>query len=133
MAEGSRLSDKEINGFLDGIDRNNNGYIKLEEVQVKLNETHGEIAPEPKPHHLYHEGRVEAARHKFVRVMMETEQNRMPQKDFGQIIRTGKVPSLNPEKKAGDNPKAYMKSMPWGRKFHNNPNWLTFHTVPVLI
>jgi dual oxidase len=55
MAEDQYLTEKEIDDFLNDLDKNNNGYIDYVEVERKLDEVHKEIAPEPKPHHFHHE------------------------------------------------------------------------------
>ena len=117
MAEVEYLSEEEINEFLDDLDKNKNGFIEYDEVEHKLDEVHKEIAPDPKPHHLHHEDREDAQRHEFLRSVMGTDQNRIPRDDFARIVRKWKVPSMNPDKKAEEDHKAYMKSMPWGRRF----------------
>lgn len=65
MAPDQYLSDKEIDKFLDDLDKNNNGYIEYDEVEHKLDEIHKEIAPDPKPHHLHLKDREVTERHQF--------------------------------------------------------------------
>jgi dual oxidase len=55
MAQDQYLSEKEIDEFLDDLDKNNNGCIEYNEVEHKLDEVHKEITPHPKPHQLHRE------------------------------------------------------------------------------
>jgi dual oxidase len=117
MAQEQYLSEKEIDEFLNHLDNNNNGYIEYHEVGHTLDEVHKEIAPDPKPHHLYHEDREDAERHRFLRSVMGTDKNRIPRKDFADIVRGWKIPSMDPDQKAEEDHKEYMRSMSWGRRF----------------
>jgi dual oxidase len=47
--------EKEIDEFLDDLDKNNSGYIEYNEVEHKLDEVHKKIAPHPKTHQLHRE------------------------------------------------------------------------------
>lgn len=51
------LTDDEINAFFEDLDRDNNGYVVLDELEAKLHEVHKELAPEPKKHHILHPSR----------------------------------------------------------------------------
>ena len=53
MADEHYLSEKEIEAFLDDLDRNKDGIIDFGEVDRKLVEVHAEIAPEARRHNLH--------------------------------------------------------------------------------
>ncbi|CZR53129.1 uncharacterized protein PAC_03007 [Phialocephala subalpina] len=74
--------------------------IEYDEVENMLDDVHKEIAPDPKPHHLHHEDREDAARHQFLRSVMGTDKNRIARQDFANIVRGWKAPSMDPDKKA---------------------------------
>lgn len=116
MADGQYLSDKEVNEFLDDLDKNNNGHIEYSEVEWKLDEVHREIAPEAKPHNLHHGDREESERHAFLRSVMGNHKNRIPRDEFANIVRGWKIPSREIDKKAEQDHDEYMKSMPLGRR-----------------
>lgn len=116
MTEGQFLTRQEIDTFLDEIDRNNNGSIEYDEVEKKLDEVHNEIAPTAKPHNLYHAEREDEQRHKFLRAVMGTDKNRISRKEFAEIVKTWKVPSMSPDWKADEDGNTYMKQMPLGSR-----------------
>lgn len=116
MSEDQFLSEKEIEEFLNDLDKNNNGYIEYDGVEHMLDDVHKEIAPDPKPHHLHHEDREDIARHQFLRSVMGNNKNRIPRQDFANIVRGWKAPSMEPDKKAEEGREQYMKSMSWGRR-----------------
>ncbi len=111
MADGQYLSEKEIDEFLNDLDKN---YIEYDEVKHNLDEFHKEIASDPKPHHLRHEGREDEQRHQFLCSVMSTDKNCIPRADFSDIVRRWKIPSMNSGKKVEEDHGAYMESMPWG-------------------
>ena len=117
MAQDQYLSEKEIDEFLNDLDRNKNGFIEYDEVKHKLDEVHKEVAPHPKPHHLHHQDRDDAQRHEFLRSVIGTDRNRTPREDFAGIVRGWKVPSTDPDQKVEEDHKQNMKSMSWGRRF----------------
>lgn len=75
VSEGPFLSEKGIEEFLNDLDKNNNGYIENDEVQHIRHDVHKAIAPNPKPHHLHHEDREDAARHQFLKKFLGTNKN----------------------------------------------------------
>jgi dual oxidase len=116
MAQDQYLSEKEIDEFLNDLDKNSNGYIEYDEVEHKLDEVHKEIAPDPKPHHLHHEDREDAQRRQFLRNAIGADKNRIHREDFASIVRGWKVPFMDPDKKAEEDHKSYMRSLSWGRR-----------------
>lgn len=117
MAESQYLSDKEIEEFLNDLDKNNDGYFEYSEVEHKLDQLHKEIASDPKPLHLHHEDREDVQRHQFLRSVIGTDRNRISRVEFAQTIKGWKVPSRDPEERAEEDHKEYMMSMAWGRRF----------------
>ncbi|KAK0102425.1 hypothetical protein ONS95_006045 [Cadophora gregata] len=119
MAEDNFLSEKEITAFINDLDKNNNGHIEYDEVEFKLDQVHKELAPEAKPHNLHYKEKDEAQmhrRHAFLRSVIGTDKNQIGRDDFANIVRGWKVPSMEPDKKAEDEHKEFMKEMGIGRK-----------------
>jgi len=117
MADCQYLTEKEIEQFLDDLDKNNNGFIEYHEVEHKLDEVHKEIAPEAKPHHIHYQDEDEAdQRHTFLRSVMGTDRNRIPRDEFAGIVKGWKIPSMDLDKKVEEDHKEYMRSMGWGRR-----------------
>jgi hypothetical protein len=79
MAEGQYWLERETDEILNELDKNNNEY---EQVQQKLDQVHQDIAPDPKPHHLYDENHGDAHRHTFLRGTMSTDKNRFSRMDY---------------------------------------------------
>lgn len=117
MGELQCLSNKEIEEFLDDIDRNSDDYIEFDELEHKLDEVHEELVPTPKPHNLNHENRDDEERHAFFRSIIKTDKNRIPRAEFAEIVRGWKIPSLKQEKEDEDKAKHYVNGIPWGRRF----------------
>jgi len=119
MAEDHFLSEKEITAFINDLDKNNNGHIEYDEVEFKLDQVHKEIAPQAKPHNLHYKDESDAQkqrRHAFLRSVIGTDKNQIGRDDFANIVRGWKVPSMEPDKKAEDEHKEFMKEMGIGRK-----------------
>ncbi|KAL8894312.1 MAG: hypothetical protein Q9192_004432, partial [Flavoplaca navasiana] len=76
------LSDEEIQEFVKSIDYNNDGYIAYKEVERKLDDVANEIDPVPKKHHLHHHERKASDRHDFLRSVLGTDKDRIPNDDF---------------------------------------------------
>jgi dual oxidase len=113
------LSDGEIDKFLGELDRNANGCIAYSEIEQKLDEVHEELAPNPQPHNLNYKDRDDEERHVFLRSLMgsyEKEQE-IPTKDFKEIVKSWKIPSLEKDRKDEKDEKDYVKKMPIGRRF----------------
>ncbi|KAJ9645958.1 hypothetical protein H2199_003001 [Coniosporium tulheliwenetii] len=119
MADVKHLTDKEVEAFLNDLDKNKDGVIDYAEVEHKLDEVHKEIAPTPKPHHLHYEGKEDEQRHQFLRSIIGTDKNRIPRSEFAKTVKTWNVPSLEQERKEEQDQKEYMRSMPLHRRFHS--------------
>lgn len=116
MTDEHFLSEKEITEFINDLDKNNNDLIEYDEVEFNLDQVHKEIAPEAKPHNLHYKDRDDKQRHAFLRSMIGTDKNQISRDDFANIARGWKVPSMEPDKKAEDEHKEFMKEMGIGRK-----------------
>ncbi|KAF2835393.1 hypothetical protein M501DRAFT_1060909 [Patellaria atrata CBS 101060] len=110
------LTDREINEFLDELDRDKNGYVDYWEVEKKLDEVHQEIAPKAKKHNLHHESRTEQ-RHRFLRGVLGTNEDRIPREEFVKSVRNWKIPSMEQEKKDAKEQDAYLKRMTIVQRF----------------
>jgi dual oxidase len=98
--------------FSKDLDNNENGYIEYGELERK------QLAPDPKSH-LHHSEREDdqsTRRHQYLRSMLGTDSNRTSRADFAQTIRGWRVPSMNPEKKAEEDHKEYMKKLSLDRR-----------------
>ncbi|KAL9120740.1 MAG: hypothetical protein Q9187_002702, partial [Circinaria calcarea] len=111
MSDVQYLSDREVEEFLDDVDKNKDGNIEYSEIEHKLDEVHKEIAPEAKPHHLHHESLGDEARHAFLRSMIGSNENRIPRHEFVTVVRGWRIPSLEQDKKEEQNEKNYLKSL----------------------
>lgn len=76
------LDDEEIAAFAGDLDKNRDGYIHYSEVEHRLDLVHAEIAPHPQPHHLHHDCKDDEARHRFLRGMMGSDQQRISRGEF---------------------------------------------------
>ena len=94
------LTDKEIEAFLDDLDRNKDGQIDFSEVDKKLIEVHAEIAPTARQHNLHYAGTGEdnAARTAFLRSMLGTDQDKIPRDEFAKTVRTWNIPTMERQK-----------------------------------
>lgn len=119
MADVQYLSDREIEEFLNDLDRNQNGFIEYSEVEGKLDEVHKEIAPEAKPHHLHHESMKDDARHVFLRSMIGSDENQIPRREFANTVRSWRIPSLEQNKKEEQDERDYLKSLSVWRRFRS--------------
>ncbi|EON64592.1 hypothetical protein W97_03825 [Coniosporium apollinis CBS 100218] len=129
MTDIKHLTDKEVEAFLDDLDKNKDGVIDYAEVENKLDEVHREIAPTPKPHHLHYEGKEDEQRHQFLRSIIGTDKSRIPRPEFARTVKTWDIPSLEQEKKQEQDQKEYMRSMPLHRRFRSywavhGPEWM---------
>jgi dual oxidase len=109
--DGPYLNDEEIDEFLQDLDENSNGEIEYSEIEFKLDEVHSEIAPKAQPHNLHHKDRDSESRHEFLRGLMGSDKDKIPRDEFKEIVKTWKVPSMKPDKKAQEDHKDYMKRM----------------------
>lgn len=105
------LTDKEIRQFVDDLDKDNNGNIDYWEIEQKLDQVHKEIAPKAQPHNLHHKSRGDEARHEFLRSVIGTREDRIPQSDFEQCVRNWQIPSLEQDRKEAKVEDDYLKNM----------------------
>lgn len=111
VQEGPYLNEEELEEFLNDLDENSNGEIEYSEVELKLDEVHEEIAPKAQPHNLHHKDRDSEARHKFLKSLMGSDKKTIPRAEFKEIVKSWKVPSMKPGKKAEEDHNDYMKRM----------------------
>lgn len=110
------LTDAEIEEFVNDLDRNNDGFIDYEEIELKLDQAHNEIAPEAQPHHLHHNDLDDEHRHQFLRNVIGSSTYPISRANLAQAVRGWKVPSLEPDLKVEECNRNYMKSVPLARK-----------------
>ena len=132
------LTDKEIDDFFRDIDRDGDGNITFEELEIKLAEVHQEIAPEPEAHHLHHPERrfmhrrstlvdLEKAAeedperdglHAFLQAMMPDASSSISKQDFVEQVKSWNVPSQNQTTSENESEQvyAYEHRMTWYRK-----------------
>ena len=116
MAEVQYLNDKEVEAFLDDLDRNKDGQIDFSEIDKKLVEVHAEIAPVAREHNLHYGGTNNPARTAFLRSILGTEKNVIPRKEFAETVRSWNIPSMAQEKKQEQDGDDYTKKMSIGRR-----------------
>ena len=116
MGEEQYLSQAEVDEFVQNLDQKGDGFVDYEEVEAKLDEIHLEIAPEAKPHHLHHEDRDDKERHRFLRSILGTSNNRISSKEFATIVEQWKIPSLQQDNKVEQSAKDYINAVPLGRR-----------------
>lgn len=116
MASEQYLTDDEIKRFIEELDKDDNGCIDYWEIEHKLDEVHKEIAPTPQPHNLHHESRDEEDRHRFLRSIIGTDQDRIPVAEFENIVRKWDIPSLEQDRKEAKEEDDYLKKMSMWRR-----------------
>ena len=112
-----RLSEVEIEAFLDDLDKNKDGFIEYSEIDIKLKEVHTEIVKKVRKHHLHHQDRDKKDRDEFLRSVLGSEKDRIPRAEFAESVRAWKIPSLEQDKKAAKDEDDFMKSLPPWRRF----------------
>lgn len=123
------LSDDEIEQFVEDLDHNNDGYINYAEVEHKLDQAHDELVPQPGVRHLLHRRKPamsddaahdkpdDRARHKFLHRMMGShDADRIPHREFAELVREWRIPSLNQAKKDEEDEEKYFHRLPSWRK-----------------
>lgn len=125
------LTDEEIEQFVEDLDHNNDGFINYSEVEQKLDQAHDELVPKPDAHHIFqrrrpsspdkeaapHDAPDDRARHEFLRRMMgNRETEKIPRKEFAELVRSWGIPSLSQAKKEEEEEKNYLKHLPGWRK-----------------
>ncbi|CAI6289998.1 unnamed protein product [Periconia digitata] len=118
MAQQQYLTDEEIKHFVDDLDHDKNGTIDYWELEKKLDQIHQELAPKAEPHHLHHESRDDDARHKFLRSLTSSEDNRdkIPRAEFEGYVRQWKIPSLEQDRKEAKEEDEYFKNISMWRR-----------------
>lgn len=125
------LTDQEIEQFVEDLDHNNDGFINYAEVEHKLDQAHDELVPKPDAHHIFHRQRPSSrdeeaaphdapgdrARHEFLRRMMgDRETEKIPRKEFEELVRSWGIPSPSQVKKEEEEEKDYLKRLSSWRK-----------------
>ena len=110
------LSDKEIQEFIKSIDFNNDGYVSYQEVERKLDDVANELDPVPKKHHLHHHDRKAGDRHSFLRSVLGTDKDRVPNDEFAKAVREWQVPSLEQVKQKDKDASGFSQRLSWSRR-----------------
>lgn len=119
MAEGDvrRLTESEINSFLDELDHNKDGFIDYSEVEQKLDAVYDELVQgKPQAHHRLHRHhehntKQDQDRHAFLRSIIGSDVQKIPRSDFAARVREWGVPSMEQDSEADASQKAYMRSL----------------------
>lgn len=127
------LTDKEVNEFVAGLDKDSDGCISYGEIERGLDDAHKELAPEVKGHHFHHPDRADE-RHEFLRRMLASEKDKIPAEDFKRTVRSWNIPSMEQDKKAAKDEDDFMKSLPIGRRLRaywevHGPTWVFMGVV----
>lgn len=109
MASQTYLTDEEIKHFIDDLDHDKDGNISYWELERKLDQVHGEIAPNAQPHHLHHQSRGDEARHEFLRQVIGTREDRIRRDDFARTVKTWEIPSLEHDRQEAKDEDDYLK------------------------
>ncbi|KAL8887031.1 MAG: hypothetical protein Q9205_004511 [Flavoplaca limonia] len=113
------MSDEEIQEFIKSIDYNNDGYVAYKDVERKLDDVANEIDPLPKEHHLHHHERKASDRHAFLRAVLGTDKDRIPNEDFATKVRKWNIPSLRQEHQKDTEASDFLKHLSWSRKLRS--------------
>ncbi|KAF4553416.1 Ferric reductase NAD-binding domain-containing protein 1 [Elsinoe fawcettii] len=116
MADIQPLNDKEIDDFVKGLDKDQDGCISYSELEHKLDVVYKELPPHPEEFSFNHPSRKDEQRHEFLRAMMSSEKDKIPVDDFKNIVKSWKIPSLQQEKKNEDDNDHYLENVGWGRR-----------------
>lgn len=116
MAKVQYLSEKEIDGFVAQLDKDNDGCISYQELEQKLDHVYKELQSEAKPHNLHHSTRKETQRHEFLRSMLGTTKDKIPAADFKRIIASWQIPSMEQDKQIEKEEAEYLNNISWPRK-----------------
>ncbi|KAL8990914.1 MAG: hypothetical protein Q9169_007999 [Polycauliona sp. 2 TL-2023] len=110
------LRDHEIQDFIKDIDFNNDGYVSYKEIERKLDLVAKELDPEPKKHHLHHHERKASDRHAFLRSVLGTDKDRIPNDEFRDKVRDWNVPSLEQDSQTDKDASDFLKALSWSRR-----------------
>lgn len=110
------LTDGEVEEFVNDLDKNNDGFVDYEEIVLKLDQVHNEIAPGAKSHHLHHKDVDDEHRHQFLRSVIGWSTYPISRSDLAEVVKGWKVPSLKPDRRAEQSNRNYMKSVPLARR-----------------
>ncbi|GME48314.1 putative FAD-binding domain-containing protein [Neofusicoccum parvum] len=129
MANVAFLTNDEIDKFLNELDHNGDGTIDYSEVERKLDQVHGEIAPNPQPHNLHHGAKEDEARHGFLRSIIGSDKDRIPRAEFAERVREWRIPSLEKVRKEEQDEKDYKRGMSIWRRVRS---YWTVHGPEIL-
>lgn len=116
MAGDQHLTETEIDSFVSDLDRDSNGSISYRSLERKLDEISQEFLPSPRNHNLHAPGRTDQ-RHEFLRGIIGTKKDAIPVADFKNIVKSWKIPSLAQDEKREEEDMAYLRKIPWARRF----------------
>lgn len=116
MADIQPLNDREIDDFVKGLDKDQDGCISYSELEHKLDTVYKQLLPHPEEFSFNHPSRKDEQRHEFLRSMMGSEKDKLPVADFKKTVASWKVPSLQQGKKQDDDDDHYLDNVSWGRR-----------------
>ncbi|KAK5937750.1 hypothetical protein PMZ80_009879 [Knufia obscura] len=116
MADVQYLTEKEIDDFVAQLDKDNDGCISYTELEQKLDQVYKELQPEAKAHNLHHSSRTDTQRHEFLRSMLGTNKDKIPDEEFKKIVKTWQVPSMEQEKQSEKKEQDYLNNITWARR-----------------
>lgn len=116
MADTKPLTDKEIDDFVQGLDKDQDGSISYTELEHKLDVVYKELLPHPEEFSFNHPTRKDEQRHEFLRGMMGSQKDNLPIDDFRKVVSSWQVPSLQQEKKNDEDNDHYLDNVGWGRR-----------------
>ncbi|KAG9978950.1 hypothetical protein KCU98_g9085, partial [Aureobasidium melanogenum] len=104
----SGCETRRSTNFLKELDTDNDGLVEYHEVEAKLDQVFQELAPESAERNLHHEDRSEK-RHQFLRSFMGTHKDHVPIAEFKKVVESWYIPSMEQEKKEGDEQAEFVK------------------------
>jgi dual oxidase len=111
MPQQQYLTDKEIQEFLNDLDKDGNGNIDYWEVERMLDDVHEVIAPKAQPHHLHHTSRSVETLHEFLRTVIDTREDCIKRDAFAESVKKWEIPSLEQDRKEAKEEDDYLKQM----------------------
>jgi len=81
------LTDGEVEEFVNDLDKNNDGFVDYEEIVLKLDQVHNEIAPGAKSHHLHHKDVDDEHRHQFLRSVIGWSTYPISRSDLAEVVK----------------------------------------------
>lgn len=116
MADVQPLNDKEIDDFVKGLDKDQDGCISYSELEHQVDVVYKELLPHPEDFSFHHPSRKDEQRHEFLRGMMGSEKDKVRADEFKRTVASWGIPSLQQAKKNEDDNVHYLEGVGWGRR-----------------